>query len=146
VSREEFCHWPIDWKRPAKFAMVGAMGVVVQLAMLHEVEKAGAGYLVATAIAVETAVLHNFLWHQTFTWADRERSGIGSRLLRFHLSNGFISMTGNILFMAAFVSGLGMKLVIANLLSITLCCLANFLASDRWVFVTSTAVDDKLSQ
>jgi putative flippase GtrA len=28
-------------------------------------------YLLATALAVETAVIHNFLWHQRFTWSDR---------------------------------------------------------------------------
>jgi putative flippase GtrA len=28
-------------------------------------------YLVATVIAVEMAVLHNFVWHEQFTWADR---------------------------------------------------------------------------
>ena len=28
-------------------------------------------YLFATAIAVEAAVVHNFVWHEQFTWADR---------------------------------------------------------------------------
>ena len=28
----------------------------------------GFNYLVATALAVEGAVVHNFLWHERFTW------------------------------------------------------------------------------
>ncbi len=31
----------------------------------------GPHYLVATALAVEMAVLHNFFWHRRWTWADR---------------------------------------------------------------------------
>ena len=48
-------------------------------------------YLVATAIAVEAAVLHNFCWHQRWTWRDRRaasRTTAVRRLGRFHLLNG----------------------------------------------------------
>lgn len=124
------------WKRPAKFAFVGAIGIGVQLAILHLAS--GCGYLFATAIAVETAILHNFVWHENFTWADRNSAGtstLGFRFLRFHLSNGLISMVGNVLLMRTFVGGFGMYVLPANLLSITVCCLTNFVASDRWVFV-----------
>jgi putative flippase GtrA len=31
-------------------------------------------YLAATALAVEAAVVHNFFWHERFTWADRIKS------------------------------------------------------------------------
>ena len=59
-----------------KFNFVGAVGVGVQLAMLALlVSGLGLGYMVATALAVETAVLHNFVWHERFTWADRTSSG-----------------------------------------------------------------------
>jgi putative flippase GtrA len=129
--------WPA-WKRPAKFAFVGAIGIGVQLVMLHLA--GGCGYLWATAIAVETAILHNFVWHENFTWADRNRPGSsvpGSRFLRFHLSNGLISIIENVLLMRTLVGGFGMHVLPANLLSITVCCFTNFLASDRWVFVTS---------
>ena len=53
------------------------MGIAVQLLMLV-VLKAGLHlhYLVATALAVETAVIHNFLWHERFTWADRSGTGL----------------------------------------------------------------------
>jgi hypothetical protein len=55
-----------------KFNAVGALGVGVQLAVLLTL-KSGfhLAYLPATALAVEVTVLHNFLWHERYTWADR---------------------------------------------------------------------------
>ena len=76
--------------RPAKFALVGAIGIGVQLAVLQALTALGCHYLWATGFAVEAAILHNFAWHQRFTWSDRGGSGFektGMRLLRFHLSN-----------------------------------------------------------
>jgi putative flippase GtrA len=127
-----------QWKRLTKFAFVGVIGIAVQIVTLHWVAGLGCGYLSSTVIAVEAAILHNFVWHENFTWRDREKSAsakVGSRLLRFHLSNGLISIAGNVLLMRMLVGGLGMGIVPANLASITVCCLTNFLASDRWVFV-----------
>lgn len=124
--------------RSAKFALVGAMGIVVQLATLHWLSNSGCNYLFATAIAVEAALLHNFVWHENFTWKDRGRltaSGLCLRFLRFHLSNGVISIAGNLLLMRLFFGGIRMHTIPANLASITICCLANFLVSDRWVFL-----------
>ncbi|HEV7220506.1 MAG: GtrA family protein [Terriglobales bacterium] len=129
------------WRRPAKFAFVGAMGIIVQLVALHWLAETECGYLIATIISVEAAVLHNFVWHEKFTWRDRggfTSARLGARLLRFHLSNGLISIAGNLLLMRIFVGEFGMLLIPANLLSITACCLTNFIASDRWVFVIAS--------
>jgi putative flippase GtrA len=124
--------------RLLKFGMVGAIGIAVQLAVLGGLTAMRVNYLVATALAVEAAVLHNFLWHQRFTWADRGAGGqyAVKRLLRFHVSNGAISLMGNLLLMRIFVGWLGAPVIIANIATIALCALANFAASDRWVFET----------
>ena len=116
-----------------KFALVGALGIVVQITVLQALTSMGASYLWATGLAVEAAVLNNFMWHRKFTWADRAGSDF-ARLLRFHLSNGAISILGSLLLMRWFVGQFGMDLLIANLLTIVACSVGNFLASDRWVF------------
>jgi putative flippase GtrA len=118
-----------------KFNAVGAIGIVVQLGVLTILKSGlGANYLVATAIAVETAVLHNFFWHERFTWSDRKSRARFERLAKFNLTNGAISILGNVGFMKVFVGGLGMNYFVANLLSIAICSLMNFLVSDVWVF------------
>ena len=121
-----------------KFSLVGAIGIGVQLAVLAALTAKGVNYLLATALAVESAVLHNFLWHQRFTWAERAASAKGNalpRLLRFHVSNGLISLLGNLLLMRLLAGWLGMPVMVANVLTIGVCSLANFVASDRWVFL-----------
>jgi putative flippase GtrA len=84
-----------------KFSAVGAIGIGVQLAALAFFHKVfGIQCLAATAMAVETAVLHNFLWHQRWTWGDRGQVGEAlARLLRFNLSAGLVSIATNVLLM-----------------------------------------------
>ena len=126
-------------RRWLKFNFVGALGIVVQLAALALLVKvARVPYLWATAIAVETAVLHNFVWHERFTWKDRTGEGhwrdTSGRLLRFHAGNGLISLGGNLLFMRLLVGGAGLKPLLANPISIALCAVLNFAASEWFVF------------
>jgi putative flippase GtrA len=61
--------------RWCKFNLVGAGGVFVQFGVLFLL-KSGLhfNYLAATVLAVEAAVVHNFFWHERFTWADRTKS------------------------------------------------------------------------
>ena len=55
-----------------KFNAVGGLGMIVQLATLAVLKNGlGVDYLLATAIAVEAAVIHNYFWHERFTWAGR---------------------------------------------------------------------------
>ena len=121
-----------------KFNTVGAVGMAVQLVVLT-VLKTGLGlnYLAATAIAVETAVLQNFVWHENWTWSDRTKlnaRGMVGRLVRFHLANGLISIVGNLILMWLFVSRMHLHYFLANILAIATCSVLNFLASDRLVF------------
>jgi len=120
------------------FNAVGAMGFVLQMSALFlMVHFAGLHYIPATALAVEAAILHNFLWHEKWTWADRAKSdkeGWFRRLVYFHLANGIVSLTGNILLMRFFVGTLGMHYVPANVIAIVICAMVNFLAGDRLVF------------
>ncbi len=120
------------------FNSVGALGIVVQMSMLFLlVSIVGMNYLPATAMAVEAAVLHNFFWHENWTWADRAMIRSNRwfrRLIYFHLANGLFSLAGNLLLMRIFVGTLGMNYALANIFAIALCAVMNFLAGDRFVF------------
>jgi putative flippase GtrA len=121
-----------------KFNAVGLIGIGVQLVILSLL-KTGLGwnYLLATSVAVEITVLHNFIWHERWTWLETTRSnsdGLASRLIRFHLTNGLISIAGNLLLMWTFVSQLHLHYFLANVIAIATCSILNFVASDRLVF------------
>jgi putative flippase GtrA len=120
--------------RLVKFSLVGGIGIAVQLAVLALLTMMSMNYLLATGLAVESAVLHNFLWHRRFTWADRAGQQTPESLLRFHLSNGLISLLGNLLLMKWLVGSLRWPVLEANATTILICWAANYLASDRWVF------------
>ena len=141
ISRTEVTRVPVRkrslavFHRFAKFSAVGAGGVIVQtvtLAVLLRV--AGMHYLVATALAVEASVLHNFVWHRRWTWADRPGSCAALVLLRFNATNGAMSLIGNLALMFLLVSGLKLNPHAANLIAIGICSLVNFALADRVVF------------
>ena len=124
------------FRRWLKFNAVGGMGIVVQLAALAIFKSLfHIHYLLATALAVETAVLHNFAWHERWTWKDRTgKKGVMLRLLRFNLSTGAMSIVSNLVLMRLLVGQFHLPLLVANLLSIALTSLANFALSEVLVF------------
>ena len=118
-----------------KFNAVGAVGLGVQLAVLAGLHSGlKIGYLSATALAVEAAVIHNYFWHDRFTWVDRETDSSLARFAKFNLTTGLFSVAGNLVLMRVFVGGIGMNYVVANLVTIATCSVVNFLVSDRVVF------------
>jgi putative flippase GtrA len=119
-----------------RFNGVGAVGFGLQLGVLAVLLRLGVHYLAATAIAVELTILHNFWWHERWTWRDRPAAGRvrAHRLWRFHAANGLVSLAGNLVLMRLLVGMLGMPALPANLLSVLACALVNFTASDRIVF------------
>jgi putative flippase GtrA len=121
--------------RFAKFSAVGAGGVVVQTLTLGIlIRSCGMHYLPATALAVEASVLNNFVWHRHWTWSDRPGSCAAILLLRFNTTNGLISLMGNLAVMLILVSGFKLNPHVANLITIVLCSLVNFVLADRVVF------------
>ena len=130
----------VKWRgfvRWMKFNLVGATGIGVQLLFLWTLTSFGLAYMLATALAVEAAVLHNFMWHQRFTWIERCDAGIRpmfERLLRFNLTTGAVSIGGNLLFMRLLVGCTHLRPMLANMISIAICSVVNFVVSDRWVF------------
>jgi putative flippase GtrA len=134
---ERFRHSARRW---VVFNTVGFAGMLVQLAVVALFVRAfGVGYLAATALGVEAAVLHNFIWHQCWTWRDRPAHSAkttASRLMQFHLLNGAVSLAGNLV-VTAFCTGVaGLDAVASNLIAIVACSLVNFTASESFVFRT----------
>src|SRR6266850_7391971 len=59
------------------FLAVGWLGFALQLtALAFLTSVAHWPWLPATIVAVELAVVHNFIWHERVTWRDRDAGGI----------------------------------------------------------------------
>ena len=122
-----------------KFNAVGISGFAVQLSVLalltHHAHPLN--YLIATACAVELAVLNNFFWHQRWTWRDRQTCSPQEtlyRLAKFHVTNGVVSLVGNLLLMNLLVGVLRWPIIIANVISVLVCSIVNFLLADQVAF------------
>jgi putative flippase GtrA len=118
-----------------KFNTVGVGGAVVQLCalwMLHHFTSIS--YILAVAIAVEIAILHNFVWHEAWTWRGKPVEDRGRRLFRFHVANGFVSIVSNVVLTYLYKEVAGLPLLAANLAAIVTAALLNFWVAHAWVF------------
>jgi putative flippase GtrA len=132
-------------RRWVRFNVVGVAGMLVQLVTLaglnHIIPR---HYLLNSLIAVETAILHNFVAHVHYTWRDRivrnawrdrrARMLLACSLWRFQVSNGAVSLVGNAALMKLLVGVVHMPVLLANLIAIVVCGVANFWVGDNWAF------------
>ncbi len=133
--RSERSHRRTTFLRWMKFNLVGWIGIGVQLAVLTGL-KSGLhlDYMCATALAVEAAVIHNYLWHQRLTWTDRPGGSGILRFLKFNATTGAFSIAGNLALMELLVDVAHVQYLFANIVTIATCSLLNFVVSDRLVF------------
>ena len=126
-------------QRWLKFNLVGAIGIAVQLGALEVFSRAlGLGDLWASVLAVEVSLLHNFAWHERFTWADAARANgftpVLLRLVQFNLTNGAISVIGNLVVVWCLTGVVRLPLMVANLVAIACSETLNFVVCHRLVF------------
>jgi putative flippase GtrA len=121
-----------------KFNTVGGLGIAVQLVLLLCLKSGfNLNYMLATLVAVEAAIVHNFFWHERYTWADRVQPSWKKswlRFLRFNFTTGVVSIAGNLAVMKFTVGHFHWNYLLANGIAIATCSIANFLASEHWVF------------
>jgi putative flippase GtrA len=122
-----------------KFNVVGLLGFGLQSATLfiltHTVYSIS--YLAATAVAVELAVLNNFVWHQRWTWNDRPSSAkkeTWRRLAKFNVTTGLVSLVGNLVLMSILVGRFGLPITGANVITVGACSVLSFFLADRIAF------------
>lgn len=122
-----------------KFNVVGVFGFVLQSLALFVLTHTAysISYLVATAVAVELAVLNNFVWHQRWTWRDRPsmtKKRTLRRLVKFNVTTGLVSIIGNLVLMSIFVERFRLPVTPANLLTVASCSILSFFLADRIAF------------
>ena len=130
--------------RWCRFNLVGAIGMVFQLAVLALLNWCAPGhYLCATAAAIELTLLHNFVWHLNYTWRDRrDASAVLRQLIRFHTANGLVSMLGNLAIMRVLVHEARVPVLVANSIAILVCSIVNFCLGHEWAFAARMTAPD----
>jgi dolichol-phosphate mannosyltransferase len=126
--------------RLLRFFVVGLIGFALQLVVLVLLTRAAVPYVLAAVIAVEVTIVHNFLWHEQWTWRDRSTTTMRERwrrLARFNGASALTSIAGNALGTFAFVELGHLPVAMANTLAVVLVSALNFALADRWAFTRS---------
>jgi len=118
-----------------KFNTVGVGGAVVQLCALWILQHfTSMSYLYCVILAVEIAIVHNFVWHEAWTWRGKPVADRGRRMVRFHVANGFVSIVSNVVLTYLYKEVAALPLVTANFAAIVTAALLNFWVAQAWVF------------
>jgi putative flippase GtrA len=121
-----------------KFLVAGLGGCIVQIAtlavLLHGFHL---HYVAATIVAVELAILINFVWHERWTWNTCGTAGVMTRLLRFNALTAVTSILGSLVVTTFLVETVSMAPIVANSISVIVLGALNFVGSDRFVFRTA---------
>jgi putative flippase GtrA len=120
--------------RFVRFALAGTAGLLVQIATLAVLTSLlNVNYLVATFVAVEAAILSNFVWHQRWTFRDRSGSWL-ERLIQFNALTALTSIVGGVFLTALLVELLALPPILANVVSVMILSVINFIGADTLVF------------
>lgn len=136
--------------RYIRFATVGASGTVVNIGVLFVLQEWTLPLVVTDAslrlsmsllLAIAVATVNNFAWNSLWTWADRLADSPTARLgwdrhtikrfFKYTVSCwlGIVIQYGLTLFLSAYIYYL-----LANVLSILIASVSNYLTNDWWTF------------
>jgi putative flippase GtrA len=128
------------WRRIGFFNLVGLGGFLLQLGTLTLLTRVfGWHFAIASAVAIELAILHNFVGHSRWTWADRRPSGVRpwvARLGRYQAVKSGV-LAANLGVTVAVVDVAGLPVEAASACAVAVCSVFSFLASDRLIFTES---------
>ncbi len=146
--------WRLVWApegmgRFVRFCLVGAAGVVVNLGIFWWLKASGMlGTLRAGAVAVECAILNNFLWNELWTFKDRSQGAprLADRLRRlahFNLICG-VGAAIQLALLWALSIRLGWHYLVSNAIAIGLVTFWNYGLNTTWTWTrlagTPTAI------
>lgn len=128
-----------EWKKVFKFGIVGISGIVVNQGLLIALKEfAGFSIPVASIIAIQLAILNNFLWNDIWTFRDKGQQQKLSN--RWHRLAAFEAVSAggaviNFVILNVFVFFQIMDYQAANIIGILLGFIWNFLVNRRFTWV-----------
>jgi dolichol-phosphate mannosyltransferase len=130
-----------ELRRMARFALVGALGVLVNSGVLWLLtDRAAMYYLWASVVATEVAIVCNFTLNHVWTFqASADRGSLLRRLLHFNA----VSVAGMVLTVAvlfALRQFVGLHYLTANVLAVGVAGTWNYVANRKWTWRMSPVV------
>lgn len=117
--------------RAARFCLVGGTGVAVNTAVLYVLSRGlGLPLPVSSAIAVEVAIISNYMLNDRFTFAARRPSL--RRLAKFNITS--LAGLGVNVVIVWLLTRRGVYFLAANLVGIAVAVVVNYTFSVAWVW------------
>ena len=124
---------PAAWWQLVRFALVGASGYLVNLAVFAlALEGAGLAYPAAATLAFLVAISNNFLWHRRWTFRAGDTQA-RHQITRFLIVSVTAFLAG-LLLLTAIVELLGVAEVPAQAVAIVAVTPLSFVANKLWTF------------
>lgn len=124
-----------------KFAIVGAIGIVVNEGLLILIKSTGVYFLTAGAVAIEVSILSNFVLNDLWTFRDRRTGSAAVRLVKFNA----LMIAGLVLNLAVLYAGVdyfGMTPEVANLVGIAAAFFLRYVLSVRYAWMRLETIEE----
>jgi dolichol-phosphate mannosyltransferase len=119
-----------------KFVAVGAVGAILNLAVLYGLTELGLFYLVAGLFGIEAGLLSNFFLNRSWTFKDRQTRGLGyvlTALYRDHVVR-FIGIVINLIILWLLTSVFGLYYLTSQVIGIAVAMLWNYSGNQWWTW------------
>jgi len=124
---------PHNWFQLCRFAVVGASGYVVNLAVFAAcVHVLAIDYKIAAVIAFVVSVLNNFFWNRHWTFSAKQAHAVRQGARFFAVS--VIAFGFSYVVLVSLVDGAGLPKVIAQAISIAAATPLSFVGQKLWSF------------
>lgn len=125
--------WP-EWLKLVKFGCVGATGIIVNMGILFCLsEFFHVFYLISSAVAIELAIVSNFLLNDFWTFSNEKTRKLPLRVQRL-VSYNIVAIGGMVINMGILVfctELLGINYLVSNLIGILIAFSWNFVANRK---------------
>ena len=120
-----------NWQQLGKFAVVGAVGYAINLAVYAALIHAGLHYLVAATCSFLVAVTNNYIWNRLWTFRA-QRGNVGVQGMRFFVVS-LASLGAGLALLELFIA-LGTSKLGGQAIAIVLVTPLNFIGNKLWSF------------
>jgi dolichol-phosphate mannosyltransferase len=119
-----------------KFAAVGAVGAVLNLAVLYALTELGVFYLLSGLIGIEAGLLSNFILNRSWTFRDRQGRGLRYVLTALYRDHAvrFVGIVLNLVILWFLTSVFGVYYLISQVIGIAVAMLWNYGGNQWWTW------------
>jgi dolichol-phosphate mannosyltransferase len=125
-----------EFHRFLKFCAVGAVGAVLNLAVLYSLTELGVFYIISGLLGIEAGLLSNFFINRSWTFKDRQGRGLRYVLTTLYRDHAvrFVGIVLNILILWVLTSFFGLYYLLSQIIGIAVAMLWNYGGNQWWTW------------